>query len=307
VATSRRPTPERRQLAAEATRRQRHGDDAGAVERWQRALASGPLEADWGASLAEALDRLGYATVALQERRRALAAAEPPLLRRRLQADAARAAGHWEELALLERAAWDEHDDDTTAALALLDAQRALGDLDGARATLARLRKAPARDDVVLDLTEARLALAAGDAAAARTAAMGAALSARRQGSPARLSDARRLESAALLSAGAPEPARVAADESLALAERAADPLRMIDALAGRALVEIQSGQLDAARMSLADALGRARPLGQAERRARLLLDLAAVARRQNRPDDATHWLDQWRSLVAARTATSVP
>jgi hypothetical protein len=36
---------------------------------------------------------------------------------------------------------------------------------------------------------------------------------------------------------------------------------------------------------------------------ARLLLDLAAVARRQNRPDDAAHWLAQWRPLAAARRA----
>jgi hypothetical protein len=224
-----------------------------------------------------------------------------------LRADAARAAGRWAELASLERAAWSEHDDDLTAALTLLEAQRAQGDLDGARTTLARLRAGSVRDEVALDLTEARLALAAADPALARTAAAAAAVGARHDGATLRLADALRLKSAALLAGGAPEPARAAAEESMALAEQAADPLRTIDALATRALVEIQSGQLDAARVSLADALGRARPLGQAERRARLLLDLAAVARRQSRPDDATHWLDQWQRLVAARAAPSVP
>ncbi|HEX4462344.1 MAG TPA: serine/threonine-protein kinase [Polyangia bacterium] len=295
--------PERLQLAAEATRRQRVGDDTGAVDRWRRALASGALDADWGGALARALDRLGLAAAARQERTRALAVAEAPRLRRRLTADAARADGHWTQLETLERAAWAEHDDDTTAGFALLAAQQALGEVDGARATLARLRAAPAaeRDDTAIDLAAARLALAAGDAAGARTAAAAAVAAARRDGATARLADGRRLESAALLAGGAPEPARTAAEESLALAEQLADPVRASDALATRALVEIQSGQLDAARVSLAYALGRVRALGQAERRARLLLDLAAVARRQGRADDAAHWLDEWRVLAAAR------
>jgi hypothetical protein len=115
------------------------------------------------------------------------------------------------------------------------------------------------------------------------------------------------LASAAQLMLGATGPARAAAEEALVAAQAARDPLRAVDAQLAVALAAAQAGGTGDAETALAQAAAGAERLHAAERQARALLDLAALARRQGDAAAAAQWTSRWADLVAARARPEPP
>ena len=304
------PSVAQLRLYAEGVQAHRRADEAGAAERWGRALKAGPADPMIDAALSAALERLGYREAAHRAMARAVEGADAsPSLRRELEAGSYRIARAWDRVAATCRTSLDAHPDDAAAGLLLAEAEGALGDVTSAYQAIAALRALPdgARPETALDLGEARVGLLVGDWERAGGAARAAAARARAEGSLALASDARRLESAALLAQDSQKPALEAATDALDLARQAEDVARELDALLSRALAESRLGELDRARDTLEEVLRLATPRRQSEQAARALLNLAVIARRARQPDESKRRLDQWSALRASYASRAWP
>jgi serine/threonine protein kinase/tetratricopeptide (TPR) repeat protein len=279
------------QLYGEGLVHHRRFDEAGARDRWQRAVALAPAHPWLHAALAMAADALGYRTQAAAEAERTLQLSAPLPARDKslLEARAQAAVHRWDQAIPPLQALLRSAPDDVAIAVSLANAECAQGDLNGALAVIARLRHLPppVGDDPALDLAEAQCQLAASDWEGARVAASAAAGRANARGAVALAAAARRCESTALLRSGKGKPALAAADEALQLATRAHDPEGQVDAWLAVGAAHAQASGLAPAQQHFARALAEARQRGDLTRTFRASNDLAVIAQRQGHLEEA--------------------
>jgi tetratricopeptide (TPR) repeat protein len=274
----------------------RQGDEAGALARWMEAVELAPDNPLLLTTLAQAQTALGRPRAArpIAERATKVAATLPPAWRQQIESRARLPARD------VEGALRGGAIDDPALARALIAAQRENGDLKGAATTLALARARPllSDDEDELELEAARLSLAEGDGEAARRLALKAARAAAARGANTLVAKSRRVESAAWLVSGDVAQARRAAAAAVeAAAKPGVDGDAEVDALLALGVAQSASGASGpgaddtAAENSFTRALARARELGELDRAARSLGDLATLAARAGRHDDAARWL----------------